>query len=90
MLPPAIVEAAAAGPALLRVVFADGAVRLFDVGPYLGSPFFAPLGEPEYLARVRIAGGTVVWPDGQDFDRGTVYALGTPAAPGARPRTQAA
>ncbi len=76
MLPPPIVEATPAGAALLRAVFADGSVRLFDLTPYTRSPYFAPLAEAAYLAQVRISGGTVTWPDGQDFDRGTIHALG--------------
>ncbi len=88
MLPPPITEAAPAGPSRLRAVFADGSVRLFDLRPYTASPYFAPLADDAYLAQVRVTDGTVAWPDGQDFDRGTIYALGEEparhAAAGAR------
>lgn len=85
MLAPRIIEAAPAGPSVLQAVFADGAVRLFDVRRYTSSPYFAALNDPSYFARVRVVDGTVTWPDGQDFDRGTIYALGGASRPRARP-----
>ena len=59
---------------VLRVQFASGETRLFDVTPYMRSDFFRQLEDVDYFAQVHVAGGTVTWPNGQDFDPGTVYA----------------
>lgn len=75
-----ITEACTVGDGVLRVRFATGEERLFDVRPYLRSPFFGRLGEPAYFAQVRVEAGTVTWPEGHDFDPGTVYHRGTAPA----------
>jgi len=59
MLPPRIVEAVPKPESVLLVRFADGAERLFDVKPYLGSDFFRALGDDAYfLARSSPASST--------------------------------
>lgn len=78
MLPPKIVEVTPQPDAVLLVGFADGTQRLFDVKPYLGSAFFSRLCDEAYFRQVRVAGGTICWPDGQDFDRSTPYFVGSP------------
>ncbi len=47
---------------------------MFDTAPYHQSAFFQRLADSGYFARVRVEAGTVVWPEGHDFDPGTVYA----------------
>lgn len=75
-----IVSARSARPGVLRVRFAMGEERLFDTRPFQQSDFFRRLADPGYFAQVRVRDGTVTWPEGHDFDPGTVYARGT--APG--------
>lgn len=62
---------------VLHVRFASGEERLFDTRPYLRSAFFRRLADPAYFAQVRVKAGTVVWPEGHDFDPGTIYVKGT-------------
>lgn len=72
-----ITSAQPAGDGVLRVEFASGEERLFDTRPYQRSAFFQRLSEPGYFAQVRVEAGTVTWPEGHDFDPGTVYLRGT-------------
>lgn len=65
----------------LRVRFETGEERLFDTRPFLRSEFFQRLADPDYFAQVRVEAGTVTWPDGHDFDPGTVYARAAPTPP---------
>lgn len=69
-----------ASEGVLRVRFATGEERLFDVRPFLRSDFFRRLADPAYFAQVRVQNGTVTWPDGHDFDAGTVFAQSADAA----------
>ena len=72
-----IVSARSARPGVLRVRFATGEERLFDTRPFQRSDFFRRLADPGYFAQVRVRDGTVTWPEGHDFDPGTVYVRGT-------------
>ena len=76
-----ITSARPAGDGVLRVRFASGAERLFDTRPYQRSAFFRRLADPAYFAQVRVEAGTVTWPDGHDFDPGTVYTWGAAVGP---------
>jgi hypothetical protein len=75
-----ITAARPTGDGVLRVRFASGEERLFDTRPYQRSAFFRRLADPAYFGQVRVEAGTVTWPEGHDFDPGTVYARGTTAA----------
>lgn len=64
----------------LHLRFDDGVEGAVDVSARV--PFdgvFAPLRDPEYFRRVRVAAelGTIVWPNGADLDPLTLYALVT-------------
>jgi hypothetical protein len=54
----------------LRLGFSDGSSRDVDLAGELRGPVFAPLGDPEFFARVRVDEelGTVAWPNGADLD----------------------
>ncbi len=56
------------------LVFDNGEHRLFDVRPYLDKGIFTQLRDPLYFKQVRVAFGTVQWPNEQDFAPETLYA----------------
>ena len=78
MLPPRMAEAVPKRESVLLVWLTDGAERLFDVKPYLQSDLIRSLGDDACLRQVRVAGGTISWPEGQDFDRSTPYFASVP------------
>ena len=84
-----IVSADALEDGVVRVRFATGEERLFDTRPYQRSAFFRRLADPGYSAQVRAVEGTATWPEGHDFDPGTVYARSTPVPQTARHRGRA-
>jgi hypothetical protein len=61
----------------LDLRFNDGCVKRFDVRPYFGQGVFKELGDLHYFKKVRVAFGTVQWPNEQDFSPETLYIDGT-------------
>lgn len=59
----------------LRVEFEDGTEQVIDFEPVLRGELFGPLRDPEVFARVRLNPeiGTLVWPNGADFDPYTLH-----------------
>lgn len=57
----------------LDLRFSDGSFKRFDVSPYLDLGVFQELKDPNYFKQVRIAFGTVQWPNEQDFGPDTLY-----------------
>jgi hypothetical protein len=59
----------------LRIRFDDGAVQIIDFQPILAGEMYGPLRNLEVFNRVRIdnEAGTLVWPNGADFDRATLH-----------------
>ncbi len=57
----------------LDLTLDDGSVRRFDVTPYLEFGVFKELKDKNYFKRVRIAFGTVQWPNEQDISPETLY-----------------
>ena len=57
----------------LDLKFDDGSVRRFDVKPYLDQGIFKELKESNYFKRVKVAFGTVQWPNEQDISPETLY-----------------
>ena len=57
----------------LDLKFDDGSVRRFDVKPYLEYGVFKELKDRGYFKRVRVAFGTVQWPNEQDISPETLY-----------------
>lgn len=64
----------------LNLTFNDGAVKLFDVKPYLDYEVFLELKDLQYFKQVRVDFGTVVWPHDQDISPETLYVEGVPIA----------
>ena len=63
------------GPYTLAVSFADGSEQIIDFPPVLRGALFGPLRELETFNRVRLdaEAGTLVWPNGADFDPATLH-----------------
>lgn len=57
----------------LRLTFANGEQRIFNVSPYLKYDAFRRLGNPAYFSLAHAEHGTVVWPDIVDFCPDTLY-----------------
>ena len=62
----------------LRVSFANGEEKLFDVKPYLDYPVHRKLRDGSYFTRARIEHGTVVWDEETDLSPDSLYLLGQP------------
>lgn len=60
----------------LDLQFNDGSVKRFDARPYLEFGVFQELKDLSYFKRVRVALGTVQWPNEQDFGPDTLYLEG--------------
>lgn len=57
----------------IDIKFDDGSVKRFDVTPYLEFGIFQELKDREYFKRVKVAFGTVQWPNEQDISPETLY-----------------
>lgn len=63
------------GPYTLALRFEDGARRHIDFRAVLEGELFGPLQDPQVFNAVVLdrEAGTVVWPNGADFDPATLY-----------------
>lgn len=63
------------GAYMLRVRFEDKAEQTIDFRPVLAGELFGPLRNLETFntARLDSEAGTLVWPNGADFDPATLY-----------------
>jgi Protein of unknown function (DUF2442) len=66
----------------LDLKFDDGSLRKFDVKPYLEYGIFKELKDQHYFKKVRVAFGTVQWPNEQDFSPETLYVESRIVEPG--------
>ena len=57
----------------LELTFANGELGVYDCVPLLDFGVFTELREVSYFRRAQAAGGTVVWPNGQDICPDTLY-----------------
>lgn len=66
---------------MLRMTFADGEERDFDMRPFLKYPAFAPLREPELFSRAEVdpVAATVCWPGGICMDAEILRGTRVPA-----------
>lgn len=62
-------------PFTLSVRFEDGTSQVIDFGPVLHGEIFGPLRDSEYFDRVRLdeESGTLIWPNGADFEPATLH-----------------
>ncbi len=63
------------GPHQLGVRFSDGTQQHIDFRPVLHGPLFGPLQDVDVFNRVVLdsEAGTLVWPNGADFDPSTLH-----------------
>ncbi len=64
----------------LKLQFSNDEVKEFDVSPYLDKGIFTELKDESYFNQVRVAFGSIEWPNEQDFSKDTLYLLGTPSS----------
>jgi len=72
---PRVTEVHVMRPYQLALTFANGERKAFNCEPYLNKGFFVQLKNLEYFNQVRVmqSGGTIHWPNGQDFCPDTLY-----------------
>ncbi len=63
------------GPYTLSVAFNDGTEQRIDFKPILRGALFGPLQDPVTFNQVTLdlEAGTLVWPNGADFDPATLH-----------------
>ena len=64
---------------ILKLVFKNKEVRLFDVRPFLDKGVFTELKDLNYFKQVKVAFGAIEWPHEQDFSKDTLYLLSAPS-----------
>ena len=60
----------------LIIEFSNNEFKEFDVTPYLDKGIFTELKNESYFKQVRVAFGSIEWPNEQDFSKDTLYLLG--------------
>ena len=63
----------------LKIEFVNDEVKVFDATPFLDRGIFQELKDETYFRQVRVAFGSIEWPNEQDFSKDTLYLLGTSA-----------
>jgi len=63
------------GPYTLRITFDDNTTKTIDFWPMLRGDLYGPLRDRAVFERVRLDTeiGTLVWPNGADFDPATLH-----------------
>jgi hypothetical protein len=63
------------GPYTIRLVFDDRTEQIIDFRPVLAGELYEPLRDPEMFRQARLdpEAGTLVWPNGADFDPATLH-----------------
>lgn len=64
---------------VLLVRFKDGAIKRFDMKPYLHLPVFQRLTRDALFFKAHVQNGTVVWNECVDFSPESLHRLGQPA-----------
>jgi hypothetical protein len=70
-----VIRFSIAGPYTLTVMFADGTQQRIDFRSVLHGPLFGPLQDEATFNAVALDSevGTLVWPNGADFDPATLH-----------------
>ena len=77
---PAVVGVSPLSKYQLRLAFANGEVKRFDMTPYLGIGLFKELTEKGMFETVAISFDTIAWANQADIDPETLYHGGEPMA----------
>ncbi|MGX8705081.1 MAG: DUF2442 domain-containing protein [bacterium] len=72
-LAPDAVSVTPLSPRVLRVRFANGELRDFDMVPLMERKCYQPLKSDTLFFAARVAYGTVQWPNGLDIDPEWLY-----------------
>ncbi len=64
----------------VRLTFEDDRETVIDLAPFLHGSVFEPLRDWDVFRQVRVASGTITWPNGADLDPDVLYYGLTPAA----------
>lgn len=62
----------------LLLTFSNGERRIFDAAPLLALSVFKPLANKEFFRSVKVAYGTVIWPQDIDYCPDTLYSESHP------------
>ena len=70
-----VVGVATVAPYTLQLSFSDGSEQRIDFRPVLEGPLFGALQDARLFEQVELdaEAGTVVWPNGADFDPATLH-----------------
>ena len=79
MLRPTAVAVEATLDYHIKIKFSDGAIKLFDVKPYIKGEWYGKLRDEAYFKKVLVDGFTVCWPEGQDLCPDEIYSLSVDA-----------
>ena len=60
----------------LIIEFSNNEFKEFDVTPFLDKGIFTELKNKSYFKQVKVAFGSIEWPNKQDFCKDTLYLLG--------------
>ena len=69
-----VIKAKALSDYRLELTFEGGTIRIFDAKPYFGTGEFKALQDESFFKRVKVAFGSVEWPNGVDLDPEVLYA----------------
>jgi len=78
-LGPRVVTATPIDDYMLLLAFTNGEQRVFDVKPLLEMDIFKPLVNKSFFQLVKVAYGTIVWPQDIDYCPDTLYMESLPA-----------
>jgi len=77
---PSVISAEPLPDYQLRIRFENDEIRDFDTKPFLDKGIFVELKDEAYFKAVKVAFGSVEWPNEQDFSKDTLYLLSTPSS----------
>jgi hypothetical protein len=77
-LGPRVIEVSPANDYKLFITFNNGEKRVFDAKPLLSMQVFKSLKNKEFFSSVRVAYGTIIWPQDIDYCPDTLYIESAP------------
>lgn len=72
---PIVINVEAQKNYLLKLTFDNQEIRVFDTTLFLEKGVFKELKDENYFKKVKVAFGSVEWPNEQDFSKDTLYLL---------------